>query len=87
VKLILCSDCCDIFALTEKRRNCLCDKSGGRYLDDILAEYWGKAIPLGISNPSLVAAVLKQPECGEGEKFEAFVIPKNCDTFKKIKRR
>lgn len=41
-------------------------------------------MPLGISNPSFVDALKKQPEEGMGCRFEAFVIPKKCPTLKKI---
>jgi hypothetical protein len=41
-------------------------------------------IPLGFNSYTLVDAVGGQPERGMGRRFEAFVIPKECPTMKKI---
>jgi len=54
------------------------------YTDGLQASYSGFAVPLGIDNPSLIAALKKQPEDGQGEEFTAFVIPKKCLTFKQL---
>jgi hypothetical protein len=35
---------------------------------------------LGFDNASLTSAVKKRPYAGQGERFEAFVIPRECDT-------
>jgi len=88
MKLVLCTKCQDIVRLMSKGpRWCVCHRSGGQYLDDILAEYWGRwAIPLGINNHSLVDAIQDQPKFGLGTRFDAFVIPKECPTFKKVKK-
>lgn len=87
MKLVLCKKCQDVVRLTSEMRQCKCRASGGCYIDDIQAVYWGEeAVPLGFDNPSLVYAIQHQPETpGVGRKFEAFVIPKVCDTFKKVK--
>jgi len=89
MKLILCKKCSDIFKLDIKLRSCKCGKSYGRYLnDDFNAEYAGEyAIPLGFKNSSLKKAIDNQPTSGSGENFEAFVIPKTCDTFIKINKK
>lgn len=60
---------------------CGCKGCGGRYINDLDAIYWGTCVPLGFSNSSLSAAVSEQPPSGMGERFEAFVIPKNCPTM------
>lgn len=48
--------------------------------DGVQAKLWGDAIPLGILNSSFVAAVQARPEEGQGERLEAFVIPRECPT-------
>jgi hypothetical protein len=81
MKLIYCPNCYDIVKCQKTDRTCQCGQSGGRYLDDLNAIYWGKAIPLGLANSSFVRALRNQPDEGMGERFEAFVIPKICPTF------
>ena len=41
----------------------------------------GIAIPIGFNNSSLYRALINQPDEGMGERFEAFIIPKTCDTI------
>ncbi|MDW2879553.1 MULTISPECIES: hypothetical protein [Bacillaceae] len=85
MKLLLCLECNDIFSLNLKMKKCSCGKTKGQYIDHLNAIYEGdSAMPIGISNPSLKVAVLKQPEMGMGKEFTAFTIPRNCPTF--IKR-
>jgi len=86
MKLIYCRACYNVFKLESQPRYCECGQSGGQYLSDRLnAKYWGKwAVPLGFSNISLVDAVENQPEEGMGQIFEAFVIPKKCETMVKV---
>lgn len=83
MKLIFCKRCEDVIKCTNKCRTCQCGASGGQYLDDLNAVYWGKAVPLGFANSSLVYALRNQPQRGDGCRFEAFVIPKICPTFTK----
>lgn len=84
MKLILCVDCSDIFKLDIIPRKCKCGKCGGQYLDHVNATYYGdSAIPIGLDNYSLVAALKAQPEKGLGREFNAFVIPKICKSMKK----
>ncbi len=85
MKLIFCPVCHDIVKLLlEMDRSCQCACSWGHYKGDGLnATYGGMAIPLGIANSTFVKAVQNRPESGEGERFEAFVIPVECPTFKK----
>jgi hypothetical protein len=85
MKLILCKNCSDVFKLDNELRTCKCKKSFGLYITDIYAEYNGEfAIPLGIVNSDLKTAIYNQPNEGLGERFDAFVIPKNCETCVKI---
>jgi hypothetical protein len=88
MKLIICLECRDVVRLIiNEERTCQCGKSGGRYLEDGLnAEYWGKAIPIGFANYSLAEAIGNQPGYGKGYEFTAFVIPKQCETMKKVRR-
>lgn len=85
MKLIFCPRCEDIVRLYSRTtRKCQCGTSGGRYAADGLnATYWGNAIPLGILNDNFRRALERQPEAGLGERFEAFVIPKECPTMKR----
>jgi hypothetical protein len=86
MKLLLCLDCQDVIRLIqEDERTCRCGNSGGKYTNDLDAYYFGEnAFPIGFANSSLVIALKNQPESGVGKTFEAFVIPKNCPTYKKI---
>lgn len=85
MKLLLCKECQDIVRLIDTRRVCKCGKVGGKYTDGLNAIYFGDmAVPLGLSNGTLVNAVRKRPESGMGENFTAFVVPKLCSTFKLV---
>jgi hypothetical protein len=84
MKLIFCPVCEDIVKCQKSGRTCLCGASGGRYINDLDAIYWGKAVPLGLANNSFLQALKSQPTEGMGQRFEAFVIPKSCSTFKKV---
>lgn len=82
MKLIFCLNCTDVVRLTTDKKECRCGKSGGYYLADGLnAAIWGSALPLGFANGSFVDAIRNQPKEGMGERFEAFVIPKECPTI------
>ncbi|MFY2158465.1 hypothetical protein ACOSZF_23200 [Cytobacillus firmus] len=81
IKLLLCKNCGDIFNLDFIVKSCRCGVTGGKYLDQRLAEYFGDAIPIGIANDSLISAINNQPYDGMGELFKAFVIPVQCHTF------
>lgn len=87
MKLILCKNCQDVVRLFEDHRSCKCGKCGGRYMNDLVAVYWGQhAVPLGFDNDSLVEAVKNQPlqHSRVGPRFTAFVIPMECVTFRRI---
>ena len=89
MKLILCRSCQDVFKLsTEKVRTCACGKCAGVYLDAVNALYSGDdAVPIGFGNTTLVYALMNQPANGVGKEFTAFVIPRQCDSMKKVARR
>lgn len=59
MKLFLCPMCADIMAMLVKDwRSCRCGESAGRYLEDgDFVEVSGKAIPIGILNSTVLAAV------------------------------
>lgn len=85
MKLIFCKLCQDVFKLsTSEVRECSCGKCSGKYTDELNAWYKGdNAVPLGFANSTLGMAVANQPLEGWGKRFEAFVIPIKCLTFKK----
>lgn len=80
MKLIFCPICHDVFRLISKKRSCCCKQSWGKYIDTLNAEIGGSSIPLGFNNPSFIRAIKNQPKDGEGGRFDAFVIPKTCNT-------
>lgn len=85
MKLLYCPKCSDVVKLGHNSpRTCVCRASGGRYVDNLNAEIWGEAIPLGFANSSLMMALRAQPESGLGKEFTAFVIPRVCPTIKKL---
>jgi hypothetical protein len=85
MKLIYCKKCMDVISLRYEERKCECGESSGKYFEDGLhAVYSGPSIPLIFANSSFGEALLNQPESGDGEVFEAFVIPEQCLTFVKI---
>lgn len=83
MKLIYCPHCHNIVKLCRRVTTCECRLSHGAYLDDLNAVYSGDAVPLGIANSSFIDALRNQPASGDGMRFEAFVIPKKCSTFKR----
>lgn len=86
MKFIRCTECTDIIKLFSEPRSCKCGKSSGRYTDKVNAVYSGPAIPIGFGNNSFDHAIQNQPFDGVmGLRFYAFVIPKNCETFRKVK--
>jgi len=92
MKLIYCKKCGDIVKLGMEKDSstCQCGASGGYYLKDGLhAEIWGDAIPLGIDNNSFESALLRRNflDIAGGVFFDAFVIPKICDTVTKRRKR
>jgi hypothetical protein len=43
-------------------------------------------VPLGFSNASIAEALRNRPEKGMGERFVAFIMPKEIPTMKKVRR-
>ncbi|MEM9805864.1 MAG: hypothetical protein AAF959_11335 [Cyanobacteria bacterium P01_D01_bin.56] len=79
MKLIFCSTCQDVRALSWELRRCSCGEAWGYYRDDrINAVIGGGAIPLGFGNTTFTDAVKNRSNEGMGAKFEAFVIPVQC---------
>jgi len=81
MKLILCRNCGDVFKLDYKVRACKCGACKGQYLPDGLHAEYTDGIPLGFANDSLMESLQRQPRVGWGEPFQAFVIPRHCDTM------
>jgi hypothetical protein len=71
-----------VVKLRTRQRDCECGESWGYYHPDgEHATIGGAAVALGFSNLSFPLALSVQPEDGEqGERFEAFIIPKKCKT-------
>ena len=89
MKLLFCRKCQDVFKLAaDYERTCKCGAVGGKYLEDGWhAVYWGvDAVPIGFANGTLGEAIRNQPIKGDGKRFQAFVIPKQCPTFKRLKQ-
>lgn len=87
MKLLLCKSCQDVVRLIDEKRVCRCGKTGGIYVDDLNAKYFGNdAVPIGFANSSLHQAIINQPIGGHGKEFIAFVIPKNCSTLVKVEK-
>lgn len=88
MKLLFCKKCQDAFKLQIfEARTCVCGKVSGKYLDELNAIYSGApAIPLVLANSSLAGALFCRPEEGDGFPFDAFVVPKVCDTFRKVEK-
>ena len=86
MKLLFCKKCQDIVKLRQEDITmCYCGDTYGQYTDELNAWYSGDdCVPLGFANSTLSIALQNQPESGMGFNFTAFVIPKECDTFKKI---
>jgi len=87
MKLLYCNNCNDIFELPANctERHCQCYQSKGRYVSVIewSAEYSGPCVPIGFNSKQFVHATRNQPENEPAVIFEAFVIPKNCRTFRR----
>lgn len=105
MKLLFCPHCQDVRKLrgpeparaTESNATyCYCGKSWGYYTDDINAVYGGDAVMLGISNPSLGAAIYNdkhepethpRPFAGPGlvggYVFTAFIIPESAPSVQR----
>lgn len=82
MKLLYCNKCSDIFLLVKRVRTCYCGASRGWYTDELHAKYAGDCVPIGIHTGDFKKALKNQSEEGYvGVKFEAFVVPKKCDTF------
>ena len=83
MKLIFCKECTDVVRLTTSNiKSCDCGKSEGHYTDELNAWYSGPCIPLGFANSSFRTALNNQPASIWGKTFDAFVIEKDCPTFK-----
>jgi predicted nucleic acid-binding Zn-ribbon protein len=86
MKLLFCTSCGEVFSLKKSEVKCSCLRSGGKYLDDINAEYYGTCIPLGFSNTSFAMAwskTLQAPSPTTTVEFTAFVVSPTSRTFRR----
>jgi hypothetical protein len=84
MKLIYCPCCDDVFSLDFKMKKCHCEKSYGKYIDKLNAQISEMAIPIGFNNREFNHALNNRPDVEMGKRFDAFVIPKKCDTIEVI---
>jgi hypothetical protein len=86
MKLIFCKNCQDVRKLLlNKIIICSCGKCGGKYTDINNAIYWGEyCVLLGFNNHDFAKQIKYIPEQGLGNRFEAFFIPKNVPSIRKI---
>ncbi|MCW8916703.1 MAG: hypothetical protein OQK24_12745 [Magnetovibrio sp.] len=88
MKLLLCTECSDVQALSlNDVAICRCGKSRGKYLNEAgLAEFSGECAHLiGFNNSSFIDAIYWHLNNGDrsdgmGRRFEAFIIPEGAET-------
>jgi hypothetical protein len=87
MKLLFCPVCQDVKKLHLEMTFCNCCSSSGQYNSHINASYYGRAIPLGISNQSFSKALELWRECRKiatkGIEFDSFIIPDKAKTIRK----
>ena len=89
MKLLMCGNCEAIFNLGTHVKSCSCGQTIGAYDEDRYHAWFegDEAMPLGFQNLSFGWAMARQPERGAGRSFEAFVIPKECSTFRRGRQK
>lgn len=85
MKLILCANCGGLVPLSRATRSCGCGDSWGWYVNDVLAEYGGEAIPVGIDNRDLLDAINRYPD--ERFTIRCWVMPPTCATMQPTQPR
>lgn len=65
MKLLLCTNCGDLFNLTFALKSCRCGQAKGKYLDNTHAVVNGGGVSIGIGNGSLQFALLALPHVKE----------------------
>ena len=89
MKLVLCTQCGDIFSLHVNTRSCACGSSRGKYTDSDMwtAEVSGRdAIPIGFGNESFGNAVKARPYMlNDALMFDAFLIKADSPTVRMVK--
>lgn len=74
MKLLLCTTCSEVFSLSKTYRECRGSHTGGLYINNLDAQYWGpkdKAFILGFANNSLVGALRSQ--INEGDQKPKYI--------------
>lgn len=90
MKLIFCPRCQDVVRLFDHVRKCDCGLSWGHYVDPLMAEIGGDAIPLGFDNGEMTKALNTASQvkgAGRGITFAAFVIRMPCATVHRMPRK
>lgn len=88
MKLIMCSECGDVRKLHRRPTYCACGKSGGQYKSDgRRAVIWGRAIPIGIDNSSLLRATVLYLGGSKGgdRHLEAWVFEPDYHRIERLK--
>ena len=68
MKLLLCTQCNEVFSLSGTYRECAGGHAGGRYIDQLNAHYWGeknRVFVLGFANNEFVKALREQINEGD----------------------
>lgn len=81
MKLLFCPLCGDVRALRCEECKCSCGESRGKMLDEIRGEYSGCAVPLGINNSTLSAALGQWLTYRGNHEITAFTIPTTAPTI------
>ncbi|MDH5598970.1 MAG: hypothetical protein OEY34_07590 [Cyclobacteriaceae bacterium] len=91
MKLIQCNVCHDIFNLSYELKSCSCGESGGKYTNILYAEISGNCEIIGFDNNKFYRAIYANNKAKEmgydletGIRFEAFIIPENAKTIKRL---
>lgn len=87
MKLICCNKCGDIFNLTATIKFCGCLNSRGFYTNELDVMVSGDCFLLGISTSGLAKALALHTRASNerlGWTFEAFIIPENANTVRRV---
>ena len=84
MKLFFCDQCQDVVRMVGRWRRCECGKAAGRYVDTVLAQVTGTAIPLGFDNREFVNALHSHRRLQLTENFRAFIIEHPCRTIEQV---
>ena len=81
MKLLFCTICSNVVTLDTEVKQCDCGRTGGKYVDEVYAHYWGNPVLLGFNNTSFTKAIASSHNAAEPDAntvFEAFVFDPKC---------